>query len=282
VFRAEDADILAKARALLDRADRMMRTASPATDGRPDAATPSSQRKTRELPPPPVDPSRPVTSANPTTPPSSSAAVAVVSGFDGVYVGRSKSKGGAVSSDIYTWIVSGGRMEVRNDQGTIANGTVRPNGEFTFGNAETTAGGRIVGDTLTGTYERRNEGRIDDAGSFEAHRDTTGRSPGTTPKAAEPQRHFDGVYRGRAVYRGKETSHLVFEVTGSRIVLSMADDPQKRMFEGTMKPTGEFVVEFPNNTYRGRITNGSLEGTWTLHRGVLGDAGASGTFRASR
>jgi phage host-nuclease inhibitor protein Gam len=284
VFRAEDVGILAKARALLDRADRMSRATPPATDGRTDAATPGPQGRANDTSALPNlgGPGRPVSADDTTTPASPSAAVAAVTGFDGVYVGRSKSHGGALAPDVYTWIVSGGRMEVRIEQEVIANGTVRPNGEFTFANAETTAGGRIVGDALTGTYERRTEGRIDDAGTFEAHRDASGRSPGAMPKEATPERGIDGVYRGRAVHRGKETSHLVFEVTGSRVVLRMEDDPQKRSFEGAVRPTGEFVVAFPNNTYRGRIANGSLEGTWTLRRGVLGDAGASGTFRARR
>jgi hypothetical protein len=98
----------------------------------------------------------------------------------------------------------------------------------------------------------------------------------------KPASAFDGAYVGATEYQGRRTGIITLTVSGSRIALVSENDPRRREFVGAVRSSGDFVIEFPNNTYSGRIVGRSISGTWRLHKGVLGGPGTSGTFRASR
>ena len=85
-----------------------------------------------------------------------------------------------------------------------------------------------------------------------------------------------------AEYAGRKTTKLTWKVSGSRIAVTSEKDSSRRESVGVVRPSGDFVIEFPNNTYSGKISGKSLAGNWRLHKGVLGGAGMSGTFSANR
>ncbi|WP_170263724.1 carboxypeptidase regulatory-like domain-containing protein [Blastochloris sulfoviridis] len=103
------------------------------------------------------------------------------------------------------------------------------------------------------------------------------------PVAAPTPAGVDGVYRGTLFGLGAGPRALTFAVAGARITMvrDKIDAPGKG-HAGTVAPTGEFAIEFPNNVYRGRISGRQIAGTWRMQAGVLGGAGSSGRFEAAR
>ena len=105
--------------------------------------------------------------------------------------------------------------------------------------------------------------------------------PAVGPRSDVPGRN--GIYRGTVagVLASRPQMAVTFTVAGDRITMVREIDPPAG-HGGRIGANGDFVIEFPNNRWTGRVVDGELTGTWTMATGVLTAAGRSGSLRARR